>query len=228
MKFIRQFASDVDYQSFIGGGDNYVEPHIALIKDTHSVVYKRKITQPLITQTINLIEGGTHWVSFYLDTLEGENGLALLKESLGSNATEISTNTGVGSDPDSVLTYDSTNGVWSGNLTSIDLTRMYRIKCVGSVTIEFSGHAVDPSRYEITLKPGWNWIGYPVRDTVNVKDALANLVPSNGDVIKSKDWSMTYLMGQWLGVKEMTPGMGYMYQSKADNENKVLKYNISQ
>ena len=42
MKFIKQFATDADYQSYIENENNYVEPHIALIKDSYSVVYKRK------------------------------------------------------------------------------------------------------------------------------------------------------------------------------------------
>ena len=150
MKFIRQFASDVDYQSFIGGGDNYVEPHIALIKDTYSVVYKRKLTQPLITQTINLT-GTYNWVSFYLDTLEGENGLKLLQQSLGNNATKISTSTNADGEHNLISTYNQSTGTWDGNLTSINLKSSYQITCTNPTTIEFDGYAVD---YQLPLPKG--------------------------------------------------------------------------
>ena len=42
MKYLRLFETDTDYQSCIEDGNNPVEPHIALIKDSYSVVYKRK------------------------------------------------------------------------------------------------------------------------------------------------------------------------------------------
>ena len=149
-----------------------------MIKDTYSVVYKRKLTQPLITQTINLT-GTYNWVSFYLDTLEGENGLKLLQQSLGNNATKISTSTNADGEHNLISTYNQSTGTWDGNLTSINLKSSYQITCTNPTTIEFDGYAVDYENYKITLKTRWNFIGYPVNKTVFYLDAIKNIVPTS-------------------------------------------------
>ena len=197
--------------------DNYFETkEDALSKLQEAKSYTDNKTDELrdiVTQTLSLTSG-TIWCSFYVDiTLEQ------LQQALGTNATTITTS--FDGTTEVTSSYDVSTNTWSGDLTTLDVTKMYMIAVNTDCEISLTGRKI-PNSTSYTLNPGWNWIGYPVRDTVYVKDALANLVPSNGDVIKSKDWSMTYLMGQWLGVKEMTPGMGYMYKSNAGSVKNLI------
>ena len=197
--------------------DNYFETkEDALSKLQEAKSYTDNKTDELrdiVTQTLSLTSG-TIWCSFYVDiTLEQ------LQQALGTNATTITTS--FDGTTEVTSSYDADTNTWSGDLTTLDVTKMYMIAVNTDCEISLTGRKI-PNSTSYTLNPGWNWIGYPVRDTVYVKDALANLVPSNGDVIKSKDWSMTYLMGQWLGVKEMTPGMGYMYKSNAGSVKNLI------
>lgn len=42
MKYLRLFETDADYQLFIGGGGtDYIEPHIALLRGSKTCHYKR-------------------------------------------------------------------------------------------------------------------------------------------------------------------------------------------
>lgn len=44
MKYLRLFETDADYQTFIGGGGtDYVEPHIALLRGSKTCHYKKYI-----------------------------------------------------------------------------------------------------------------------------------------------------------------------------------------
>ena len=66
----------------------------------------------------------------------------------------------------------------------------------------------------ITLFPGWTWISYPNAVAMNIDDALVNLIPENGDVIKSQTTFSSYHNGHWTGgVTQFIPGLGYMYYS---------------
>ena len=68
------------------------------------------------------------------------------------------------------------------------------------------------------LLPGWNWICYPFPETVSLNTAFSSITPTNGDIVKSKFGSSTYLYGQWRGaVHELIAGEGYHYYSKASD-----------
>lgn len=69
----------------------------------------------------------------------------------------------------------------------------------------------------ITLRPGWNWIGYALPEEDSLTKALGAFVPVNGDIIKSQTAHSTYNDGHWYGSFEtFTPGLGYMYLSHRD------------
>ena len=51
---------------------------------------------------------------------------------------------------------------------------------------------------------------------MSVSDALADIAPASGDLVKSKTAFAVYDGAQWVGtLTRMTPGEGYMYQSHA-------------
>ena len=175
------------------------------------------LREGIITQIININEGW-NWVSFYVDTLEGESGLTLLQDAVGDKVTQIKNNNG--------FTYIE-NGIWEGNITTIDLTSMYMIYAIEPITISFTGKKINPSDYPITIKKTWTWLGYLLTEPMSVKDALINLQPSDGDIIKRlDDVFIQYIEGVgWVEEDEsnnifntLNPGVGYQYYSYAQEE----------
>ncbi len=84
----------------------------------------------------------------------------------------------------------------------------------------------DPNAVVITLDPGWNWISYLLTVETQVGEALVNLTPAHGDIIKGKGSFSTYnaATGLWSGsLSTMVPGKGYIYLSK-DTESTTFSY----
>lgn len=66
----------------------------------------------------------------------------------------------------------------------------------------------------INLQPGWNWIGYPKAEAMDIPTALGTFTPMEGDVIKSQSNFTMYQDGEWSGnLTQFMPGGGYMYLS---------------
>lgn len=171
-----------------------------------------------VTQTIDLLKGYI-WVSFYVNvTLED------VQKALGTNGISIST-ASVGNEDDIFSNYDSETGTWSGDLTELDFTKMYLIQTNESDTIEVSGELLNVEDYTISLEPGWNWIGYPSNEIIDVDVAFNNLEPVDSDVINTQNnGSAEYAYGQWLGsLQTMVPGIGYKYFNTS-SEIKTFKF----
>lgn len=113
---------------------------------------------------------------------------------------------------DAFAIYYGTSRKWSTGITSIDYRLMYQMKSSKLDTIVFSGTSLEPETTPISLRTGWNFIGYIPDLTMSVKDALRRFVPSTSDIIKSQDAFAMYdpRIG-WLGTLDvMKPGEGYM------------------
>ena len=103
------------------------------------------------------------------------------------------------------------NGI-SGTLTNMAPHESYKLKMNKSVSGEWAGISYRPEETPITLRQGWNWIGYLPVNEKDLSDALSNLSPSENDVIKSLDDFAIYSGGIWKGtLTSMKPGEGYMY-----------------
>lgn len=91
--------------------------------------------------------------------------------------------------------------------------------------MNFVGATTPPSPHNsvvITLDPGWNWISYLLTEETPLEEALVNLTPNNGDMIKSQQASSTYnaATGQWEGnLTNLVPGRGLLYLNKSDQTN---------
>ena len=67
----------------------------------------------------------------------------------------------------------------------------------------------------MTLKSGWNWIGFPSDTPLPIEEALSGLTPHNGDMIKNMSGASKFTGGSWQGTLEtLEPGCGYMYNNK--------------
>ncbi|MBR1878389.1 MAG: hypothetical protein IJ814_05200, partial [Paludibacteraceae bacterium] len=112
-----------------------------------------------------------------------------------------------------VNTADTT---YAGSLKTMNVTSSYRVNALRQTILNIDGTAVNCAETPVTVRKGWNWIGYLPLQTMPVGDALADITPVSGDLIKSKNAFAVYDGAQWIGtLNRMTPGEGYMYLSHA-------------
>ena len=114
------------------------------------------------------------------------------------------------------FTVNTPDTTYAGSLKTIDVTSSYRVQAQRAATLTIDGTAVNCAQTPVSIHNGWNWIGYLPLQTMSVSDALADIEPVAGDLIKSKTAFAVYDGAQWVGtLTRMTPGEGYMYQSHA-------------
>ena len=110
----------------------------------------------------------------------------------------------------------SNGTTYGGTLKVMGVTSSYRVKALRATTFAIEGTAVNCAQTPININKGWTWIGYLPLQTMSVSDALADIAPASGDLVKSKTAFAVYDGAQWVGtLTRMTPGEGYMYQSHA-------------
>ena len=171
-----------------------------------------------ITQVTDLA-AGWNWWSGYVEL--GEDGLAMLEESLGSNGLVIkSQSTGY-------VNYLANVG-WYGSLANVGISNelSYQISMGQATTIELSGLAANPANHPITLYTGWTWIGYPSYTSMGIAAAFSGVNPQTGDMVKSQNNGFaSYLEGYgWYGaLNTIEPGMGLMFKSN-NSESVTFTY----
>lgn len=170
------------------------------------------------TQKQHLVKGW-NWYSSYLN-IETDD----LTEAIGTNGLEIKGQTTA----DGSKIFDNSWGIWTGTLV-YNNAKMYMINTTQACELDLSANIVNPQDYTITLNTGWNWIGYPSNQSVEINAALANIpTPQEGDIIKTRNSGHAeYAWGMWVGtLKSMIPGEGYMYRNTS-GEAKTFKYNVT-
>ena len=177
---------------------------------------------PDITQTTALASGWT-WYSTFVEQSE-VNGLEMLQNSVGPDCNRIQSRTKFTDQ----LCYQGFC-MWDGTLNAITNEESYRIRtealCEGVIT----GPAALPENHPITVNPGWNWIGFPSAQSLDLTSALSGFAPVMNDQIKGRYNFATYLgnyggVDYWDGfLTTLVPGQGYMYRSFATTP-KTLVY----
>ena len=130
------------------------------------------------------------------------------------------------------LTLAYRNGIWMSNTDdvaehiSLSQRYSYRVKVQKAQKVELWGRAYKSKEERtLTIKPGWNSIGYTPLLNLPVATALADYFDraTSGDVVKSQTEFAMFTSdgkggGQWLGnLRYMQPGEGYqLYRQKAD------------
>jgi YD repeat-containing protein len=159
-----------------------------------------------ITQTTAMPLGWSWWSPAV--EVEGEDGLMQLEESLGDNGLMIKSRLN-----GFVSNY---GGMWMGSLNSISSEQTYLIQTAAACEMSLTGSAPLPASHAISLAPGWNWIGYPLGESMSVATAMSGITPTENDMLKSRDNGFTiYYPGfGWMGsLSTLVPGMGLMYES---------------
>ena len=166
------------------------------------------------------LKEGWNWYSTYID-IEGEEGLNMVQEALAGNAKQIKSHT-------EFATYYEDVELWDGSLKSIDNNSMYMIKMTMPCTLTISGALTDLSEFSYILRPGWNWLSYPVTTEMSLNDIDLGFTPKDGDFIKSQTQFARYYeeYGCWEGsLTVLKPGEGYKYKN-TDSSDKVLTYSL--
>ncbi len=112
-----------------------------------------------------------------------------------------------------------------GNLTELDASESYKIETANATARKrLSDIARNPAT-PIAINSGWNWLGYPVAQTMSVDEAFATTEAETLDVVVGQNGFAQFDGENWVGTLEtMSPGMGYMYQSLSA---KNIVYNTS-
>ena len=185
-----------------------VEAGSAIVFET--LTLEGSYATPVVLTALNKIEQSTdlkkgwNWLSFFVstDVMSAQSMLAKIADDVEI----IKSQTGW---------LMNEGGNWGGNLTD-DLTndQMYTVKMKNDRTLRLVGQPVNPSSTAITLRNGWNWVGYYGRQVASVTDALAGMTPVDGDILKGQNGVAYYDQYEWAGsLMMMEPGTGYMIKT---------------
>ena len=105
-----------------------------------------------------------------------------------------------------------------GNLGMVAAHNSMKVETTGATDIALTGEMYNPAASYITLHKGWNWLGYPMNQTMTLAEALAYLGAEEGDVIATLNGSFSqYANGAWTGELEiMSPGEGYLFKAASE------------
>ena len=167
-----------------------------------------------------MLQKGWNWYSTYID-VRRESGLEKLTDGLDTNGVVIKSQT-------QFVTYYDGYDTWDGSLTEVDNKNMYMIDMSTEHYLMMEGVISNVSQTSMTLKPGWNWISYPIEKTQTLTRSLKDFTPKDGDYFKSQTGYATYYEGYgWDGsLLSLEPGQGYMYMNN-DTVEKTLTYSKS-
>ena len=116
------------------------------------------------------------------------------------------------------------NGEWFN--MDMNNSEMYMVKAINDVTVPVTGHIVDATTTPVTLKKGWNWIGFHRLQTMNLAEALADWDAQDEDIIKGQKGVAYYDGYEWVGsLRTLVPGQGYMVRNEHLSESGTLTFN---
>ena len=193
------FVNWTEGNEVVSTDDNYT----FVVTDNRDLVANFEETDPMAVQTIELAEGWNWWAPTVDITLEA------FEAALGSYGISIVSQDG------NIDTYSSYG--WGGNLSSIEVGKMYMVQTNAACTFTVNGYVVNPEDHPVTINPDANWMGFIGTEEMSIDEALSNFTPTNLDNIKTKAGNAVYYQGRgWRGkVSTLKPGEGFIYTSKA-------------
>ncbi|MBQ8223574.1 MAG: T9SS type A sorting domain-containing protein, partial [Bacteroidales bacterium] len=167
-----------------------------------------------------MLKKGWNWYSTYIDAGR-DKAYEKLTDGLDTNGVVIKSQT-------KFATYYEGYDTWDGSLTEVDNKNMYMIDMSAEHYLMMDGSISNVSQTSMSLKPGWNWISYPINKTQTLNRSLQGFTPKDGDYFKSQTGYATYYEGYgWDGsLLSLEPGQGYMYKNN-DTVEKTLTYSKS-
>ncbi len=177
----------------------------------------------LYSQTLYLVPGW-NWISFNIyNELFNKDINELLGQYRWQQGDILTDDT-----YDITLVYNEKMKKWLSNkndnkVVYLSNSRSYRIFVHNYTTLEIPGYILDQkAQRTITVKEGWNSIGYTPMINLPVATALTEYTnyAKNKDVVKCREQFAMYHesgnSGYWMGtLKYMRPGEGYMLQRQS-------------
>jgi hypothetical protein len=181
------------------------------------------VNQPVILSTGGLmyqnmaVNENWNWISFNLGIPAGTPVTTTL---VNGNWTgnDIIKNESSGGGPTTGFSSYVPNSGWKGSLANLGNLSMFKLKAGIAQSLTVSGTPVNVVVTPIPLKGGqWNYISYLPQVNATLKEALANYVACDEDVIKSQTgFAMYSTRNGWVGsLTYLEPGRGYMLYRKA-------------
>ena len=117
------------------------------------------------------------------------------------------------------------NGTWGGDLKgALSNGQMYAVKMKRDRTLRIVGERLETAGNPVSLYKGWNWVGYYGRQISSLADALADMNPVHGDIVRAQSGVAYYDTYEWVGSLQMLePGQGYKIKNVTDN-TRVFRY----
>ena len=110
-----------------------------------------------------------------------------------------------------------------GDLFELNATEAYKVNASSKSQIVLNNYQFNARDNKLTIEKGWNWIGYPMSQTMTVDEAFANAIPAVGDIVIGLSGQAEYTGEKWTGnLNIMVPGLGYMYKA---SDKMVFGYN---
>lgn len=165
-----------------------------------------------VEQVIGLKQGW-NWMS-----LNVSNAVMPVNDVFGSIKGNAMDNTSTVKCQDLFAVYDTSTGVLKGSLNNLEIGKMYRVNVNKAASLNYTGSVVDVTATALSLKKGWNWIGFLSQSVMSLETAFSDFIPQVGDVVKAQNSFAMYDGKTWFGTLEyLKPGAGYLYMSKNNN-----------
>lgn len=109
---------------------------------------------------------------------------------------------------------------FTGHIDDVSANDGIKVYMSAEGSIKLDGDLFNPYVQPLSLKKGWNWIGYSLDKPVAIDNALADMEPEVGDYIVNITEGFSQYDGEkWIGtLEEMAPGLGYLMKSESDKE----------
>lgn len=145
------------------------------------------------------LKAGWQWISFYVNPRT-------------SNASDLMAE--VEDDVNIMVSENLSYTPITNTIRKVDPAVMYKLNMQQAAALDVVGTAVKMDETPVSIKSGWNWIGYPANGVISLDDAFADLAPENGDMVKSQTGFATWEEYEWVGsLGALQGGEGYQYLS---------------
>ena len=169
--------------------------------------------QTTVVQEVAL-SAGTNWASFEVE-ISLEDLKAALVDAIPDSEITIQ-------DQNNNVKYNPATHRWTGRLTELDLSKMYKITVAGDCGVTLEGMPVNPSDHPATVSSGANWIAFPLSESMSPANAFAGFAEA-GDKLQSQTQNASYNGTRWNGqLSTLEPGKGYIYQSSVEEERTLV------
>ena len=160
------------------------------------------------------LSSGANWASFKVEVTLDDLKAALVEVLPDSEITI--------QDQGSNTKYNPATHRWTGRLSALDLSKMYKISVADDCGVTLEGMPVNPADHPATISNGANWIAFPLDEGMSPANAFAGFAQA-GDKLQSQTQNASYNGTRWTGqLNTLEPGQGYIYQSSVEGDRTLV------